>query len=438
MITAARLAFPKVWQRRLRPDLRLPERERVCVLNQIRSQKTQPPRLVSLDAFRGFVVVTMTFVNFLDGVDGIPYWAKHMPDGVDGFTFVDLVLPGFLFIAGMAIPLALHQRRLRSESIALQIWRVTMRAAGLVFLGVLMVNEEVLSVEATGLSRDAWFLAAVGSVAILLCPPSGGSPATTRRWWFGLRLLALVALGYALLTFRGIDGENVVWFRHSWWGILGLIGWAYLNCSLIYLAVRRSSMALMGALGFMLALYLGGRYGQLDWLGPINDFVNVGVVLGSTSANVMAGVLVGNLFLDKSPKRSEPYRIGFLFLFGAGLYASGMLLRPLHGIVKDEATAAYTLVAAGICCLLFLVFYWTIDVRNHRAWARFLLPAGQNALLVYLLPDLVTSIADVVGLQSYVWPFHSGWPGAFNAVALTAGILLLNWRLTRAGVRLRL
>src|SRR5262249_20842103 len=269
MITAARLAFPKVWQRRLRPDLRLPERECVCVLNQIRSQKTQPPRLVSLDAFRGFVVVTMTFVNFLDGVDGIPYWAKHMPDGVDGYTFVDLVLPGFLFIAGMAIPLALHQRRLRSESIALQIWRVTMRAAGLVFLGVLMVNEEVLSVEATGLSRDAWFLAAVGSVAILLCSPSGGSPATTRRWWFGLRLLALVALGYAVLTFRGIDGEHVVWFRHSWWGILGLIGWAYLNCSLIYLAVRRSSMALMGALGFMLALYLGGRYGRLDWLGPI-------------------------------------------------------------------------------------------------------------------------------------------------------------------------
>jgi heparan-alpha-glucosaminide N-acetyltransferase len=202
--------------------------------------------------------------------------------------------------------------------------------------------------------------------------------------------------------------------------------------------VRGSSIALMGALGFMLALYLGGRYGQLDWLGPVNDFVNVGVVLGSTSANVMAGVLVGNLFVEESLKRSAPYRIGFLFLFGAGLYASGMLLRPLHGIVKDEATAAYTLVAAGICCLLFLVFYWTIDVRNHRAWARFLLPAGQNALLIYLLPDLVTSVAEIAGVQSYVWPFHSGWPGAFNAVALTAGILLLNWRLTRAGVRLRL
>jgi heparan-alpha-glucosaminide N-acetyltransferase len=437
MITTARLEFPKVWQRRLRPDLRLPERVRV--LDQIGSRKTQPPRLVSLDAFRGFVIVTMIFVYFLSGVDGIPYWAKHMPGDVDGYTFVDLVLPGFLFIVGVAIPLAIHDRLLRGESPALLLWHVTTRAAGLLFLGVLLVNVPVLSVEATGLSREAWFLLALGSVAILLCPPPGGPLATTPRWWFGLRLLALVALGYALLTFRGnADGGHVVWFRHSWWGVLGLIGWAYLNCSLIYLAVRGSSMALMGALGFMLALYLGGRYGRLDWLGPINDFVNVGEVLGSTSANVMAGVLVGNLFVEESPKRSEAYRIGFLFLFGAGLYASGMLLRPLHGIVKDEATAAYTLVAAGICCLLFLVFYWTIDVRNHRAWARFLLPAGQNALLVYLLPDLVTSVAEIVGIQSYVWPFHSGWPGVFNTVALTTGILLLNWRLTRAGVRLRL
>src|SRR5262249_10716235 len=38
--------------------------------------------------------------------------------------------------------------------------------------------------------------------------------------------------------------------------------------------------------------------------------------------------------------------------------------------------------------------------------------AGQNALLVYLLPDLVTSIADMAGLQFYVWTFHSGRPGA--------------------------
>jgi heparan-alpha-glucosaminide N-acetyltransferase len=60
-----------------------------------------------------------------------------MPDQVDGYTFVDLVLPGFLFVAGVAIPLALHHRQLRGESTALLVWHVTTRAAGLLFLGVI-------------------------------------------------------------------------------------------------------------------------------------------------------------------------------------------------------------------------------------------------------------------------------------------------------------
>src|SRR5438445_10340159 len=55
-------------------------------------------RLISLDAFRGLVILTMIFVNFLAGVSGIPPWAKHMPDKVDRYTFVDLVLHGFTFI----------------------------------------------------------------------------------------------------------------------------------------------------------------------------------------------------------------------------------------------------------------------------------------------------------------------------------------------------
>src|ERR1700704_6524051 len=75
-----------------------------------------PPRLTSLDAFRGLVILTMIFVNFLAGVSDIPSWAKHTPDKVDGYTFVDLVFPGFLFIVGVAIPLALQNRRQRGDS----------------------------------------------------------------------------------------------------------------------------------------------------------------------------------------------------------------------------------------------------------------------------------------------------------------------------------
>jgi predicted acyltransferase len=398
-----------------------------------------PPRLASLDAFRGLVILTMIFVNFLAGVSGIPSWAKHMPDKMDGYTFVDLVFPGFLFIVGVAIPLALQNRRQRGDSLARLLSHIAARAAGLLFLGVILVNEESFSAQATGMSKELWLLLALGSAAILWTAHTGGTLATKPRWLFALRLGALLVLSYALVSFRGKSGDgHTVWLQHSWWGILGLIGWAYLNCSLVYLAVRGSSTALMGVLGFMITLYIGGRHGLLNWLGPINDLVGVGEVLGSTSANVMAGVLVGNLFVGSSAARSAGSRLRYILAFGLGLYLAGTLLRPLHGIIKNQATESYTLVAAGICCLLCLLFYWVIDVGNIRTWAGFLLPAGRNPLLAYLLPDLITWFFAVIGLRHFLWPYTAGASGALNAAVLTAVVLMINWGLTRAGVRLKL
>jgi predicted acyltransferase len=307
------------------------------------------------------------------------------------------------------------------------------------FLGVILVNEETFSAQATGMSKNLWLLLALGPAAVLWTAHPGGPLSTRPRRLFALRLAALLVLGYALVIFRGKSEDgHAVWLQHSWWGILGLIGWAYLNCSLVYLAVRGSPTALMGVMGFMIALYVGGRHGLLDWLGPVNDLVGVGEVLGSTSANVMAGVLVGNLFVGNPADRTVGSRIRFMLAFGVGLYLAGTLLRPLHGIIKNQATESYTLVAAGICCLLFFLFYWLIDVCNLRSWAGFLLPAGGNPLLAYLLPDLVTCLFAVLGLRHWLWPYGSGLPGAINAAALTVVVLVINWGLTRAGVRLRL
>ena len=110
-------------------------------------------RPTSLDAFRGLVILTMIFVNFLAGVSGIPPWAKHMPGKVDGYTFVDLVFPGFLFIVGVAIPLAQQNRRRRGDSPARLLGHIASRTAGLLFLGVILVNEETFSTQATGMSK---------------------------------------------------------------------------------------------------------------------------------------------------------------------------------------------------------------------------------------------------------------------------------------------
>ena len=140
-----------------------------------------------------------------------------------------------------------------------------------------------------------------------------------------------------LMVFRGKNSAGeVVWLQHSWWGILGLIGWAYLVCSLAYLACSGSSVALMGVLGFLIALFIGDKHGALDWLGPVHNFVGVGAVLGSTAANVMIGVLVGNCFVGEAASLRPVARARFFLVFGLALYLAGMLLRPLHGINKNR------------------------------------------------------------------------------------------------------
>lgn len=405
----------------------------------VREVTGAPVRLHSLDAFRGFVILTMIFVNYLAGVSEIPAWAKHMPGTADGFTFVDLVFPGFLFMVGISIPLAMANRRRRGDSLLGLLAHIIIRSVSLLFLGVLLVNEGAYSAAATGMSRSAWYLGALLSVVIIWSPRPKGASANRERVFWLLRVVAVLVLGYLLICFRGkTAADETVWLRHSWWGILGLIGWAYLNCSLVYLVTKGSSTALMGALWFMLALYIGGRHGCLNWLGPVNRLVGVGSVLGSTSANVLAGVLVGNLFVGERAALTTGYRVRFLAVFGTGLYLSGMLLRPLHGIVKNQATEAYTLVAAGICCLVFLGFYWVIDVKQQRGWALGFTPAGQNPLLAYLLPDITASLFATLGLEQVLWPYSSGGPGALNALILTLLMLLINAVLTKAGLRLKM
>ena len=396
-------------------------------------------RLASLDAFRGLVILTMTFVNYLAGVSHIPAWAKHMPPDADGYTFVDLVFPGFLFIVGVAIPLALHKRMARGESILSLLQRVVARWASLLFVGVIMVNFSAYSPRATGLSKSLWYLLAMLAVIVLWNIYPADATKEKRCLFLGLRICAGLVLAGLLVVFRGENSaKEIVWLQHSWWGILGLIGWAYLVCCLAYLAFCGSSVALMGVLGFLIAVFIGDKHGVLDWLGPVHNFVGVGPVLGSTAANVMIGVLVGNCFVGDAASLRPAARARFFLLFGLGLYAAGTLLRPLHTINKNAATDSYTLVAGGICCLSFLLVYVVMDIGKWQRWASPLVPVGQNALLAYILPAIIGYFCAVIGLPGVLWRYGSSWPGALNAGAVTLLVLAITWGATRIGIRLRL
>jgi predicted acyltransferase len=409
----------------------------------------KPPteRLASLDAFRGLDILVMIFVNYIAGMSGIPFFLQHAAADMDTFTLTDVVFPGFLFIVGVAIPLSLEKRPALGEPLPKILKRIGLRTAGLLFLGVLFVNENRYSEAATGMGRDLWyFLTLLATVLLWMTYPKTESR-SKGRLYLRLRIGAAVLLLGLVIIWRGQNPDGTFsWLRHSWWGILGMIGWTYLAGSLFYLLAKGRRAALMGGLGFMVALYIGARHGVLDFLKPIDDFVQIGNIFGSHLAIVTAGILVGTLFTPASSEMKPRARIAWMAVFGSGLLATGFLLRPLHGFSKIHGTESYCLATSGLCCLLLLVFYWLMDVLKFRSWAAFLRPIGANPLLAYILPDIVRTLIDFgsnlfrLDLWKSIWPYweRGGGPGMLSAAAMTGIILLLTWALTRKKIILKI
>jgi len=416
-------------------------------MNDSDSKMAKPERLACLDAFRGFDILVMTFVNYIAGMKAIPFILRHAPADMDAFTLTDVVFPGFLFIVGAAIPLSLQKRIGQGDPLQQILGRIFIRAAGLLFLGLIMVNEEIYSARDTGLSQGLWyFLAYVAVIAIWTVYPKTKSKGR-RTLYLALRTAAVILLLVLLLIFRTrAENGRLTWLEIPWWGILGIIGWCYLTCSLIYLLAKGRPAALMGAMGLMIALYIGSRHGVLDFLAPVNRILDIGRDLGSHSAIVTAGMLVGTLFVPGAVTKRPIERITSMAAFGVGLCLAGYLLRPLHGFSKIKATESYALVTSGICCLLLLAFYVLMDVFKIRRWAAFLQPIGKNPLMAYILPSIVGSLIGFassslhVNADQFFWPLREqgGLPGMLNAAVMTGLILLITWVVTRAKILLKI
>lgn len=413
------------------------------------------PRLLSLDAFRGFVILMMIWVNYIAGMPGIPYWLEHAGPRADGITLPDLVFPGFLFIVGMSIPLALRRAQ-PSPALA---GRLLWRAGSLMLAGVVLANAYRYDASGALLPR-AWYFLLFYIAMILLWRQS---PVRGWTFWLGAALMA-----FLLAVFRGeLNAEfSSEWLQHTWWGILGMIGWAYLACSIAYLATGGRTAALTVVFASMIALSFAGGSGALGWMpDALNAFVNVPQVLGSTAANVLAGVFATQILTHPitlgptpapvhaaaMPSAAGVQAAGGLMDAGHGarlarlaglavvLFVAGLLLRPWHGINKIHATETYTLVCSGIVLAAFLLFYLLIDILQYHRLAQWLLPAGGNALLAYILPDLWEQAAAVLHIPRLWWPYLAGGgiPGLLNAAAMTALMMFLVVLANRAELKLR-
>jgi heparan-alpha-glucosaminide N-acetyltransferase len=415
------------------------------------------PRITSIDALRGFVMFTMIFVNDLAGAPKrlVPDWMVHFSDrhrGGSGMTFVDLVFPGFLFIVGMSIPFALGSRLDKGEPAWKTFLHILVRTISLLALGILMVHESPDS-EKLGWSSTLWVALMFTSAILAFCsispPGKNASPERARIFHIVtliLRGIGIVALVYLALAFVGRKNQHILSLypfsiSTSWYGILGLIGWAYFAASIVYLIFRTHRTALLGCVALMTSFYAADRKGFFENFWP-NHIVDFGGTLGSQAGITVAGLLLGSVLVTPD-LREHKARIKFTVWFAIGFALAAMLVNGLYGISKNNATPSWCLWSSATTAVLWLLFYLWADIRPQSALAKGARPlaiAGQNVLLAYLLSEMMGAVLDLVHLGD--WYGDLAEHTLAGAIARSAGcgivLLAITAGLNRVGFRLKL
>ncbi|MGC2162568.1 MAG: DUF5009 domain-containing protein [Silvibacterium sp.] len=397
--------------------------------------QASPARIASIDIFRGLTMAVMIFVNELAEVHGLPWWTYHAKTQWNVMTYVDMVYPFFLFIVGLAIPLAIRARLKKKPSMPALWWHVLLRSASLIILGLILANADKVDPARTGMSGSAWgLLGLLGGVLFWnVYPPSKRYDKLFRVLrWIGVLLLILV---YAIFR-RTTHSGHVGWIDGRYPEILGLIGYTYLSVAALYLITRRW---LWAPLAWFVALVALCAVSTLHWLNFPNTlplyfwpFSN-----GSWACMTMGGVVTSAIFLGDHRWRTAKQKMLLAIAFAVPVLAAGWLLIPL-GISKNRATPTWSLWSVGGAVLCFTLLYWICDVKKRTGWAFFVRSAGANTLLTYLLPDFYAYLISFTGLLYFETHFSFGWPGVVKSIVFTLFILGISTLLTRWRLRMQL
>jgi heparan-alpha-glucosaminide N-acetyltransferase len=369
------------------------------------------PREPAIDLLRGLTVAVMILVNEWAGVAGLPAWLRHAPGDADAMTVVDMVFPAFLFIVGLSLPLALQQRLERAGRQA-ALRTAAERTLALLVTGLFMVNAEMAP---AGFNASGWLLAAFAGVFLVWGSISGGPALPGPVRLAGLGLLGALAVAY--------PGGMAV----HWWGILGLIGWAYGLVALLFLQTPQNSrlIAVVTALPLCVLWYALAA----PHLG--------GGAHATHALLVLAGMGTARLLHDPQHRVAPDRATRVALLTAFTLLAVGFSLRSYFPLSKIQATPSWGLVCAGATLLAYLFTRPLARTSLGRGAMALLGDAARHPLLAYLLPFVIGAVMTQAG---WAWPaaLGAGWPGLARGVLMLALVLVLLRLLLRVGVRLKL
>lgn len=388
----------------------------------------KPKRIASIDVYRALTMFFMIFVNDLFTVTGVPHWLEHAASNEDMLGFSDIVFPSFLFILGMSIPLAIEIRKKKGDSKIEMIKHIFIRSAALLLMGMFTVNTEYGVSESIGINRSVYILIMLLGFFLVWNIYPKTENKKKLNLYSGLKIIGIIILAILAFIYRDPNGEI---FQSRWWGILGLIGWTYLLCALIYLFLGQKRTYLIIALFIFIILCIAGSN---HWLGFFNNIIPGN---GCFHAFTMCGMLVSLLFNQSKSEMSVKNKMILSTAMGIVFLLAAYISHYFWIISKIQATPTWLFLCSGISILFYVFMYWFVDMQNKAALFNFIKPAGTATLTCYLIPYLLYSIFTLTSfsLPEQLLTSPIGLVKCIIFAFVTIGITAL---LGKAGVKLKI
>jgi heparan-alpha-glucosaminide N-acetyltransferase len=389
-------------------------------------------RINSIDILRALTMVLMIFVNDLWSLKNIPGWLGHVEHGVDGIGLADVVFPAFLFIVGLSLPFAIDNRRKKGDTEWQLVMHVLTRTIALLVMGVFLVNGETINAPAMGIPKYLWYpLSCLSFILIWNVYPKSAK----RSLVYVAKAIGIITLITLAILYRGGEEGNERFAPH-WWGILGLIGWAYLASGLITVFAKNNFYAIAGAWIFFAVLSMAAHAGLLPHnkiITGIPDAIRGGTLTGLT----VGGVLTSLIFQYYRKKKNTTGLTMVLLGFSAVLIVLSVITRPYWKLAKLGATPAWLFLCSAFTILAFSAIYWLADVKRMAGWFTIIKPAGTDTLLCYLVPYFLYAFVNITGAHLPA-VLLTGGIGLFKSFLFALLCVLVTGLLNKGGIKLKL
>ncbi|MFV0328226.1 MAG: DUF5009 domain-containing protein [Dysgonomonas sp.] len=341
---------------------------------------TKPARIASIDIYRALTMFFMIFVNDLWSITGVPHWLEHAAADEDMLGFSDIVFPSFLFILGMSIPLAIEIRKRKGDSNITILKHILIRSVALLAMGMFTVNTEYG--EATIGKPLFTIIMLLGFFLIWNLYPKTEDK-KKQNFYSILKVIGVIILVGLAFIYRDPNGDI---FQPRWWGILGLIGWTYLLCAIIYLYLNKRRIYLFIALVLFILLCIAGSN---HWLGSFDGIIPGN---GCFHAFTMCGMLISLLFNQSKSDLSINKKMMIATSAGIVFFIAAFVSHYFWIISKIQATPTWLFICTSISILFYVFMYWIADMKGKASWFDIIKPAGTATLTCYLIPYLLYSI----------------------------------------------